>query len=95
MAKGYWVANNVITDHETYEKYKANNADILPPYNARFLARGGQQQIREGDAYGRTVILEFDSYEDAIACYESKAYQENKLLRDTAADTRLIIVEGY
>ena len=43
----------------------------------------------------RTVVLEFDSYADAVACYESPGYQRAKDIRLNVADGSLVIVEGY
>ena len=95
MPKGYWIANNVITDAGEYEKYKAANLEIFARYGARFVARGGPQQVREGDAYERTVVIEFPSMQAAIECYDDPAYVASRAIRQSAAEGRLIIVEGY
>ncbi|MBV1897619.1 MAG: DUF1330 domain-containing protein [Rhodobacteraceae bacterium] len=95
MAKGYWIVNNVVNDAETYKSYQAANAAPLAEYGARFLVRAGTQQAREGQTFPRSVVIEFASYDDAIACYESKGYAAAKALRETAAEGSLIIVEGY
>jgi uncharacterized protein (DUF1330 family) len=93
--KGYWIGNLDVRDAQVYEKYRAANAKPFAEYGARFLARGGTQQIREGKAHARTVIIEFPSYADAVACYQSPAYQGAKDIRMTVADGSLIIIEGY
>lgn len=95
MAKGYWVAHVDVDDMETYKKYVAANAAPLTEYGARFLIRGGQHQVREGSAKSRTVVIEFDSYETALACYESVGYQAAKDIRDPVSSGDLVIVEGY
>ena len=95
MPKGYWIANNVVSDAETYEKYKAGNAAIFPDYKARFLVRGGAQETAEGEVYERTVVIEFPSYADALACYNDPRYQANKAVRKEASTGTLTIVEGY
>ncbi|MDG1168025.1 MAG: DUF1330 domain-containing protein [Sulfitobacter sp.] len=95
MAKGYWVARMDVKDAETYDKYRAANAKPFADYGAKFLVRGGQQTPREGDERSRTVVLEFPSYADAIACYESEAYQAAKDIRLNASEGDLVIVEGY
>jgi len=95
VAKGYWIVNNIIHDTETYEKYKAANAAPLAAFGARFLVRAGNQDIREGTANPRTVVIEFPSYADAIDCYESDAYQQAISVRLPAAEGSHIIVEGY
>ena len=95
MPKGYWIANNLVSNADEYEKYKAANAAPFARHGARFLVRGGAQQLREGDAYPRTVVLEFPSYEAAVACYDDPDYQAAKAIRASVSEGRLLIVEGY
>tara|TARA_R110002124_G_scaffold47901_3_gene141874 strand:- start:299 stop:427 length:129 start_codon:yes stop_codon:yes gene_type:complete len=40
-------------------------------------------------------VLEFASLKDAVACYESDAYQNAKDLRLPVAEGDLVSVEGY
>lgn len=95
MAKGYWVAHVDVDDMETYKTYIAANAAPFREYGARFLVRGGQRQVREGKARARTVVIEFDSYQTALDCYDSVAYQDAKALRDPVSTGDLVIIEGY
>lgn len=95
MAKGYWVAHVDVDDIETYKNYIAANAGPFAEYGARFLVRGGDQEIREGTVRQRTVVLEFDSYETAVACFESDTYQQAKAIRDPVAVADMVIVKGY
>lgn len=94
MPKGYWIANNRVDDPAAYEKYKAANAAPFARYGAKFLVRAGQQELREGDGRPRTVVLEFPSYEAALACYDDPEYQAALKIREAAAESTLIIVEG-
>lgn len=93
--KGYWIGNMDVRDAAVYEKYRAANAKPFADYGAKFLVRGGTQQVREGTAHPRTVIVEFPSYADAVACYESPGYQNAKDIRMTVSDGSLLIIEGY
>lgn len=95
MPKGYWVAHVTIDDPEIYKQYQAANAAPFAEYGARFLVRGGPQQLREGEVRPRSVVIEFPSIEAAYACYESEAYQNAKLIRDAVSVADMIIVEGY
>tara|TARA_R110002049_G_scaffold23781_6_gene84794 strand:- start:176813 stop:177106 length:294 start_codon:yes stop_codon:yes gene_type:complete len=95
MPKGYWIATVDVHNVEIYDKYRAANAKPFADFGARFLVRGGTQQVREGKMRARTVVLEFASYADAVACYESPAYQRAKDIRLNVADGSLVIVEGY
>jgi uncharacterized protein (DUF1330 family) len=40
-------------------------------------------------------VLEFPSYEAALACYRSDGYQAAKKLRDGKAEFDLVVAEGY
>lgn len=95
MAKGYWIVNNIVHDVDTYEEYKVVNAVAFAKYGAKFVVRGGQQQLREGQSHPRTVVLEFESYDTAVACYESEEYQKALAIRLPVSDGNLVIVEGY
>lgn len=95
MAKGYWIAHVDVDDPQEYEKYKAANAIAFAEYGARFVVRGGRQQVREGSARARSVVIEFDSYDQAVACYESAAYQHAITIRAAVSTGDLVIVEGY
>lgn len=95
MPKAYWIAHVEVSDPETYEKYKAANAAPFAEYGARFVVRGGAQDVREGEAKSRTVVIEFPSLEAAKACYDSAAYKAAKAIRDPISQGDLVIVEGY
>ncbi len=94
MAKGYWVAHVTVTDPENYPRYVAANAAAFEKYGARFLVRGGRFEAPEGAAHERHVVIEFDSYEQALACYHSPEYAEAARLRQAYAESDLVIVEG-
>ncbi|MFD2738984.1 DUF1330 domain-containing protein [Sulfitobacter aestuarii] len=95
MPKGYWIASMDVHNAEIYDRYRAANARPFADYGARFLVRGGTQQVREGMPRSRTVVIEFPSYADAVACYESPAYQAAREIRLNVSDGSLTIVEGY
>ncbi|MEP9374533.1 DUF1330 domain-containing protein [Mesorhizobium sp. KR1-2] len=92
--KGYWIAMVDITDPEVYPRYVAANAVAFEKYGARFLARGGRHDDPEGPTGQRHVIIEFESYEQALACYNSPEYQEALKYRLAASTAHFSIVEG-
>jgi uncharacterized protein (DUF1330 family) len=95
-AKGYWIAHVRITDPERYKDYIAANATAFAKYHARFLVRGGTARVAEGPVeQSRHVVIEFQSYAAAMACYESPEYQAAARIREAASDTELVIVEGH
>lgn len=95
MPKAYWIAHVDVHDPAAYEAYRAANAVPFEKYGAKFIVRGGAQQIKEGDMRARSVVIEFADLETAQACYDSPEYQAAKAIRDPASKGDLIIVEGY
>jgi uncharacterized protein (DUF1330 family) len=84
-----------IHDPEQYERYKAASPAAVAGGGGRFLARGGELAVLEGDwDPARIVVLEFPDLETAKRWYESPGYQEAKRLRDGAAKLRMVAVEG-
>lgn len=67
----------------------------LPPTAPAFWSRAGTRQIREGQARARTVVIEFDSSETALSCYDSVSCQQAKALRDPVSTGDLVIIEGH
>jgi uncharacterized protein (DUF1330 family) len=95
MAKGYWIARMDVTDPETYQRYVTENGPCFARFGGRFVVRGGRFEAPEGPARSRNVVLEFPSYEAALACYNSREYQALKALRTAAAEGELIVIEGH
>ena len=94
--KGYWIGHVNVTDPERYKDYIAANAVPFKTYGARFLVRNGDSQVPEGALDGRRhVVIEFDSYETAKACYNSPEYQAAIKIRVEASTGDLVIIEGY
>lgn len=92
---GYIIVEVKITDPEAYERYKAAVPATLAAYGGKFLVRGGRAETLEGDwEPNRLVVLEFESVERAQAWWNSDEYAEPKRLRQSAAVTRMIVVEG-
>ncbi len=95
MAKGYWIGHVDISNPQVYQKYIEANAEPFARYGARFLVRGGDSEVVEGTCRVKNVVIEFESYRQALACYRSAEYQRAKSLREGASIVDLVIVEGY
>jgi len=94
MTKGYWIVHISITDPGRYPEYLAADRIVFEKYEARFLVRGGRFEAPEGPAKARHVVIEFDSFEKALACYHSPEYQAAAKLRRSFSDSEIVIVEG-
>ncbi|HEX3226865.1 MAG TPA: DUF1330 domain-containing protein [Gaiellaceae bacterium] len=91
----YVIVETDIHDPEQYEQYKAASPAAVAGGGGRFIARGGELAVFEGDWNpSRLVILEFPDLEAAKAWYMSENYQEAKKLRDGAAHLNMVAVEG-
>ncbi len=91
----YVVVETDVTDPEQYEKYKAASPGAVAAGGGRFLARGGELAVLEGDwRPPRLVVLEFEDLAAAKRWYESEAYQAAKRLREGAARMRMVAVQG-
>jgi uncharacterized protein (DUF1330 family) len=95
MAKGYWVVFADVSDPEGYKEYIAANAQALARYGARFLARGGKTEAKEGKPRSRVIVVEFPSYADALACYRSPEYADAMKRREGRSVWDMAITEGY
>ncbi len=84
-----------VVDAAQYERYKAASPGAVAAGGGRFLARGGELAVLEGDwEPTRLVVLEFPDVEAARRWYESESYQQAKSLREGAARLRMVAVQG-
>lgn len=71
----YWVARSRINEPVAYKKYTDQVPAIIAKYGGKVLARGGRFQIMEGpDKFSRFVVIEFPTFEDGVACFQSPEY---------------------
>lgn len=94
MPKAYWIARVTVNNPDIYPQYVAAAKPAFEKHGARFLVRGGPYEAMEGEARARNVVIEFESMEQALACYRSPDYQAAVAIRQSCADGELVIVEG-
>ena len=91
----YLIVDADVLDPEQYEQYKAASPGAIAAGGGRFLVRGGELDVLEGDwSPTRVVVVEFENLEAAKAFYESPEYQAAIKLREGAARFNMIAVEG-
>ncbi len=94
---GYWVVRTSdIADEEAYQEYSRHWAPIAEKYGASFLVGPqGRHEAREGPDFPRVLVVEFPSYEQAVACYDDPDYQESlPFSRICFTERDLVIVES-
>ena len=91
----YVIANVTVKDPVRYEDYRRLVSPTLARFGGRFIARGGQVEVLEGEWHGtRLVLLEFPSIEAARNWWSSPEYAEAKLIRQATSEGTLLILEG-
>lgn len=89
------IANVDVRDPVRYADYIRLTPATVAPFGGRFIARGGKAERLEGETpANRIVILEFDTYEQAKAWYESESYREARAVRQSASSGSLLLVDG-
>jgi len=93
--RAYVVAEITIHNPEAYERYKKLVPASIAAYGGTYLVRGATTTTLEGmwDP-ARFVILEFPDGDAARAWWNSPEYAEAKALRQSCADTEMLLVEG-
>jgi len=92
----YWMARARVDNPEQYKKYADQVPGILANFGGKVLARGGKFQIMEGpEDFKRFVIIEFPTFEDGVACFNSEAYQAAAShRRDGGGVVEVVMLDG-
>ncbi len=91
----YLFANIEITHPADFEEYRSLVPAVIAAYGGRYLVRGGAVERLEGDApAGRLGIVEFPDMTQLKAISGSVEYQALLVLRQRAAKTNLLAVDG-
>jgi uncharacterized protein (DUF1330 family) len=96
MKKGYWVVTyRSISDESAVKSYGALALPAIESFGGRFLTRSTSQiQAHEAGLQQRTIVVEFDSYDRALAAHDSEAYQKALQALGSGAERDFRIVEG-
>lgn len=95
MAKAYWVAQyHSVSDPDALAAYAKIGGPAIIAGGGRFLVRGNPAHVYEAGLNLRTVVIEFDSVEQAMATHDSPAYQEALAALGGGAKRDIRIVEG-
>jgi uncharacterized protein (DUF1330 family) len=95
MAKGYWIAfYRSVKNPDALANYAKLAGPAIQSHGGRFLARGMPSQVYESGLNQRTVVIEFDSVQQAVAAHDSPGYQEALKALHGAVERDMRIVEG-
>jgi uncharacterized protein (DUF1330 family) len=95
MPKGYWIVQVDLKDPEKYKGYMAATVEPFRKYGARYLVRAGRFENPDGTSRARHAVIEFPSYEAAVACWKSPEYQEARKVRLPVSTMDIVVIEGY
>lgn len=93
--KGFLIAHIDVSDVRRYALYADLDEDTFARYGGRFLVRGGEQHLVIGKLKTRTIVVEFESLQVAMDCFNSIENQAAKSIRLAFATADAIIVEGH
>jgi len=92
----YLILDVDVTNQELYSQYVARATSIIEKAGGRYLVRGGRVTRLSGEWLPkRLVIIQFETVQQAKDCFSSPEYLKIAPLREQAAVSRAIIVEGY
>jgi uncharacterized protein (DUF1330 family) len=96
MKKGYWVVvYKSISDESAAKAYGALTLPAVESFGGRLLTTSTSQiQAHEAGLQQRTILVEFSSYEIALAAHQSEAYQKALQTLGSGAERDFRIVEG-
>lgn len=92
----YVIVEVEIHDAVSYETYKKLTPDIIARFGGKFIVRSTSAESLEGDWQPqRLVVLQFENVSKAKEWWASQEYSEAKTIRQAAASTKMLIVDGY
>jgi uncharacterized protein (DUF1330 family) len=91
----YVISEVEILEEGAAAQYRQLAAASIAKYGGRYLARGAEAQVVEGEpSTRRMVIVEFPSMERIWTWYRSEEYALALQFRGAALSRRLMFVEG-
>jgi uncharacterized protein (DUF1330 family) len=96
MKKGYWVVlYRSVSDESALKEYGKLAIPAIRAGGGKALIRTAETvEPRESGLKQRVVVMEFESFENAVATYNSAAYQTALKVLGSAAERDFRIVEG-
>jgi uncharacterized protein (DUF1330 family) len=91
----YVIAYLEVTDPQAFQVYRQAAVATFAPYGGKPIVVDGAFEVLEGMVQPRSVVVvEFESMEQARRWYASPEYSKTIPMRQQAANSSLILVEG-
>ena len=91
----YVIADVEVKDEAKFEAYRKLVPATVEAYGGKYIVRGGESMVAEGEwTPHRTVIIEFENFEQAKAWHGSEEYAGPKQMRIDSTNSSVIIVDG-
>ena len=91
----YIVSRVKILDREAMQRYVNEAPPTVAAFGGRYLVRGGEVRALEGTwEHDRMVVVAFPDKESALAWYESDLYRPLRDLRQSSAETIILLADG-
>ena len=91
----YLIARVDLHDQAAYEDYRRQVPAVIAAYGGRYLVRGGETEVLEGDWPAlRTVVLEFPTMAALKTFWDSPEYRPLRALRERAATSSIAAIQG-
>ena len=83
-----------IHNQEMYIDYIKQVAKIIQAHNGEYIARSNKIIPFSGDAPERSIVIAFNSMEEAKGCFFSEEYKKIKHLRENSTKSRAFFIEN-
>ena len=94
MAKGYWIAHIDPSNQVLYDLFKDEALDVIDRLGGRVIVRGDVKTVVSGSARERVLVVEFSSYDDALALYQDAQHRQIRELMGRLCCFDMMIVPG-
>ena len=95
MPKGYMIsAHRSEADPIKRAAYLELAVPAIKAAGGKILSKGARVVAKENGLAQQTVIIEFESFEAAVAAYESEDYQKALDALDGGSDRDIRLIEG-
>jgi uncharacterized protein (DUF1330 family) len=93
--RGYAIVETDVTNADAFAReYLPAASKVIAEAGGKFLLRGGRSVTVEGDPPKRLSIVEFETFEQAKAMFDSAAYKAAGEIGHKYAKFRITVVEG-